>query len=61
MVFDADTDIKSDIRSTTAGIAGGVGIAVPLGPGDVVAANGKNHTGAAVITLGYAIRLGGRP
>jgi hypothetical protein len=75
--FDADTDVKSDIHSLTAGVAGGVEIAVPLGPGDIVAdarfslgltniqrdvaANGKNHTGAAVITLGYAIRLGGRP
>jgi hypothetical protein len=68
--FDATTDSKDDINDLSAGIAGGVGLAVPAGPGELifgvrfslgltniqadVETYGKNHTGAVVITIGYA-------
>jgi hypothetical protein len=67
--FDANTDIKQDIRSTTAGITGGAGIAARFGPGDIIldarfewgltniqsdpALNGENRTGAVVVIVGY--------
>jgi hypothetical protein len=67
--FDASTDTKGDINSTNAGIAGGIGIETPFGPGGLCVgahfsmglsniqkdteANGKNHTGAVAVTIGY--------
>jgi Outer membrane protein beta-barrel domain len=67
--FDASTDIKGDINSTNAGIAGGIGIETPFGPGGVcfsvnfsmglsniqrdTEANGRNRTGAVAVTIGY--------
>jgi hypothetical protein len=74
--FDATTDVKQDINSTNAGIAGGAGLALAAGPGDIlftvhfslglaniqrdVELNGKNHTGAVVVTIGYACPLGSK-
>jgi hypothetical protein len=74
--FDATTDVKQDINSTNAGIAGGAGLALAAGPGDIlftvhfslglaniqrdVELNGKNHTGAVVVTVGYACPLGSK-
>ena len=71
--FDATTDSKNDINDLSAGIAGGIGLAIPAGPGELilgvrfslgltniqadVEAYGKNHTGAVVMTLGYAYTL----
>lgn len=68
--FDATTDSKEDINDLSAGIAGGVGVAFPAGPGELVFSArfslgltniqadtetyGKNHTGAVVLTIGYA-------
>ena len=73
--FDANTDIKQDIRSTTAGITGGAGVATRFGPGDIIldarfevgltniqsnpALNGENQTGGLVVILGYAFAFGG--
>jgi hypothetical protein len=73
--FDATTDSKEDINDLSAGIAGGIGLAMPAGPGELllglrfslgltniqtdVKAYGKNHTGAVVVTLGYAYTLRG--
>ena len=67
--FDANTDTKGDINSTSAGIAGGIGIETPFGPGGVCVAahfsmgltniqkdteaNGKNRTGSVAVTIGY--------
>jgi hypothetical protein len=69
--FGADTDIKQDINSTNAGIAGGVGLGTPFGPGDIIIdarfayglrniqrdteLNGKNNTGTLAFTVGYAL------
>jgi len=71
--FDATTDIKEDVNDVNAGLAGGVGLALPAGPGDIlftvhfslgltniqkdVELSGKNHTGAVIVTLGYAFPL----
>jgi hypothetical protein len=71
--FDATTDSKEDINDLSAGIAGGVGVAFPAGPGELVfcarfslgltniqadtETYGKNHTGAVVLTIGYAYRV----
>ncbi|MFZ2052635.1 MAG: porin family protein [Candidatus Aminicenantales bacterium] len=71
--FDATTDSKKDINDLSAGVAGGIGLAIPAGPGELilgvrfslgltniqtdVEAYGKNHTGAVVMTLGYAYTL----
>lgn len=71
--FDASTDIKGDINSTNAGVAGGVGVEIPFGPGAIsldahfsmgltniqkdVAVNGKNHTGAVAVLVGYSYPL----
>lgn len=73
--FDATTDIKKDINDINAGVAGGAGVSIPVGPGDVVAGvhfswgmtniqkntavYGKDHTGAIVFTLGYTLALSG--
>jgi hypothetical protein len=68
--FDKDTDIRNEINSTNYGIAGGVGIELPYGPGDLVfetrfsygltniqsntAQNGENNTGMLAFILGYS-------
>lgn len=73
--FDAATDSKEDINDLSAGIAGGVGLAISAGPGELifgvrfslgltniqsdVETYGKNHTGAVVATIGYAYTLRG--
>lgn len=71
--FDATTDVKGDINSTNTGIAGGVGVETPFGPGAIcldahfstgltniqkdIAVNGKNHTGAVAVLIGYSYPL----
>ncbi len=71
--FDATTDVKKDINDINAGVAGGAGVSIRLGPGDIVAAfhfswgmtniqknaavYGEDQTGAIVFTLGYALAL----
>jgi hypothetical protein len=71
--FEAETDSKKDINDLSAGIVGGIGLAIPAGPGEFilgvrfslgltniqvdVESYGKNHTGAVVMTLGYAYTL----
>jgi hypothetical protein len=71
--FDADTDIKEDINPTSGGIAGLAGVEVPFGPGNLVfdvrfsagltniqkhpEIDGKNRTGAAVVSVGYSFGL----
>jgi hypothetical protein len=71
--FAATTDSKDDINDLSAGIAGGVGLAVPAGPGEIVfgvrfslgltniqadtETYGKNHTGALILTIGYAYTI----
>jgi hypothetical protein len=74
--FGADTDIKQDINSTNYGIAGGLGVEMPYGPGNIVLdahfsyglrniqkdteLNGENNTGALVFTIGYGWPWSGR-
>jgi hypothetical protein len=68
----ASTDIKSDINSFNAGINGGIGVSQTLGNGDLFldvkgyygflniqknSVNGKNNTGALVVSLGYAVKI----
>jgi hypothetical protein len=71
--FDATTDVKESINDLNAGIAGGAGLGIRLGPGNVIAAfhfsfgftniqkdvatGGKNNTGALIVTLGYSLPL----
>jgi hypothetical protein len=71
--FDATTDSKGDLHDFNAGIAGGVGIAVPAGPGEFileacfrlgltniqkdVETYGSNRTGALIVSAGYAYVL----
>jgi hypothetical protein len=73
--FDATTDVKESINDLNAGIAGGAGLGIRLGPGDLIAAfhyslgfrniqkdvatGGKNNTGALIVTLGYSLPLKG--
>jgi len=71
--FDADTDIKSDLYTFNTGVSGFVGFSysftqkhalfiegggnygfIPIQKG---IANGKNHTGAGVVTIGYAYTI----
>lgn len=68
--FDGHTDIKQDVNSRNAGIAGGVGLESPFGAGAFSvdahfslglsniekdpAQNGENHTGAVVVAIGYS-------
>ncbi len=68
--FDGEIDVSQDINSTNAGIAGGVGIETPFGPGDMVFSahfsygltniqkdtelNGKNNTGSLAVIIGYS-------
>jgi len=74
--FDAETNIKSDINSTNIGAAGGLGVEMPYGPGDLVfdahfsygftniqkdtELNGKNNTGSLAFTVGYSYPFGGK-
>ena len=74
--FDADTNIRQDINSTNFGAAGGLGVEMPYGPGDIVfdahfsygftniqkdtALNGKNNTGSLAFTVGYSYPFGGK-
>jgi hypothetical protein len=69
--FGTTTDIKSDLKSYNWGIQGGLGYQRPLGSGRIeldvrgsyglmnvqkdTAANGKNNTGALVVSLGYGV------
>ena len=71
--FDATIDSQEDINDLSAGITGGIGVAMPAGPGELilgvrfslgltniqtdVKAYGRNHTGAVVLTIGYAHAL----
>ncbi len=71
--FDATTDVKNDINDINAGVAGGGGVAISLGPGSIVvqfhfswgmtniqrnaAVYGEDQTGALVFTLGYSLSL----
>jgi hypothetical protein len=75
--FAATTDAKDELRSTSWGFQGGLGIVQPLARGELflegrggigltsiqkdTATNGDNSTGVLVFTLGYAVRLAGRP
>lgn len=74
--FEGDTCICNDIHRINAGISGGVGLEAPLGSGDVVLdlrfsmgltniqsdpeLNGKNQTGAMIVSLGYCFALKGK-
>jgi hypothetical protein len=69
----ADTGVKDSIQKTNFGLAGGVGLIRPLGPGDIVLearfqlglttiqkdieTNGRSRTGAVIISLGYVLPL----
>jgi hypothetical protein len=74
--FGGETNVKQDINTVDAGIAGGLGVEMPFGPGDIVFAtqfslgltniqrdielNGKNQTGAVALTIGYSFPLNKR-
>ena len=71
--FHATTNIKDSIHKFNIGAAGGVAIIYPLNTAQqinfdvrftygfsniqVYAADGKNHTGSLVISLGYSIKI----
>jgi len=70
--FDANTGITSDINRFNVGINGGIGVGQILGNGDLFldvkgyygflniqknAINGKNNTGALVVSIGYALKI----
>jgi hypothetical protein len=70
--FDANTNITSDINKFNFGINGGVGIGQNLGSGNLFLdikgyygflniqknpANGKNNSGALVVSVGYAVKI----
>lgn len=70
--FDANTNITSDINKFNFGINGGVGIGQNLGAGNLFLdikgyygflniqknpVNGKNNSGALVVSLGYAVKI----
>jgi hypothetical protein len=75
MEFDlgAKTDVKDSLETVNIGLAGGGGILVPLGPGELILearfqlglttlqkhpeTDGKTRTGAVVISLGYVLPL----
>jgi len=68
--FGAEVDVSQDINSTNAGVAGGIGVETPFGPGDIVfnahfsygltniqkdtELNGKNNTGSLAVIIGYS-------
>ncbi len=71
--FNANTNITSDIHKFNVGISGGVGLAYPFGRNEIFldvrgeygflniqksSADGKDHTGNALLSLGYSFRLG---
>lgn len=71
--FDATDDIKSQLNTTNFGVEGNVGVSYSFGKSDIFIeggfnygflniqkgiANGKNNTGAATVSLGYAYQLG---
>lgn len=72
----AETDVKDSLETVNIGLAGGGGVAVPLGPGDLVLearfqlglttlqkdpeTDGHTQTGAVVVSLGYTLPLGRR-
>lgn len=74
--FEGDTCICNDIHRINAGISGGVGLEAPFGPGDIVVdlrfsmgltniqsdpeLNGKNQTGAMIVSLGYCFAIRGK-
>jgi hypothetical protein len=70
--FDANTNITSDIKKFNFGINGGVGIGQNIGSGNLFLdikgyygflniqknpVNGKNNTGALVVSVGYAVKI----
>ena len=70
--FNSTEDIKDQLKKFNVGAQGGVGLSCKLGKGELEltaggnygliniqkdAANGKNNTGAATLTLGYRINL----
>lgn len=75
--FAATTDAKDELRSTSWGFQGGIGVVQPVAGGEIflegrggigltsiqkdTLTNGDNSTGVLVFTLGYAYRLGGGP
>lgn len=69
----AETNVRDSLEKLNVGIAGGAGVLVPLGPGDLVLearfqlglttiqknpeTDGNTQTGAIVVSLGYALPL----
>jgi hypothetical protein len=67
----AETDVKDSLKTVNVGLAGGGGVMVPLGPGDLiiearfelglttiqkdVETSGRSRTGAVVVSLGYSL------
>lgn len=73
--FDTTQNIKSQLNSTNFGVEGNVGLSYSVGSGNLFleggfnygflniqkgTANGKNNTGAATVSLGYAYQLGAK-
>ena len=73
--WDTTADIKDQLNPVNVGIAANIGLSYETGPhrfffevggnyGFIVVqkdkANGENHAGAAVLRLGYAIKIGGK-
>ncbi|MGD1049070.1 MAG: porin family protein [Candidatus Krumholzibacteriaceae bacterium] len=73
--FDAETNIRQDINSTNFGAAGGLGVEMPYGPGNLVfdahfaygftniqkyEVDGENNTGSLAFTVGYSYPFGGK-
>jgi hypothetical protein len=73
--FDTAQNIKSQLNTTNFGVEGNAGISYLLGKGNIFieggfnygflniqkgTANGKNNTGAATVSLGYAYWLGAK-
>jgi hypothetical protein len=70
--FDANTNITSDINKFNFGINGGLGVGQNLGNGNLFLdikgyygflniqknpVNGKNNSGALVVSVGYAVKI----
>jgi hypothetical protein len=71
--FEGDTDVKSSLKNTNFGLAGGGGVIFQVGPGGLileahfqlglttiqrdVQTSGDNKTGAAIVSLGYEFSL----
>jgi hypothetical protein len=72
----AETDVRASLKRFNVGLAGGGGVLVPFGPGDLVLearfqlglttiqkypeTDGQTQTGAIVVSLGYSLPLRGR-